>query len=69
MGYKNDDRCLDNVADDEPIFVLRANDELAPDVILYWVHLSMERELHRDKLDEARRWAKVMADWYEDSRD
>lgn len=28
--------CLTSAADDEPVFVLRANDELAPQTILDW---------------------------------
>jgi hypothetical protein len=63
MAYKGNDPCINAAAEDEPIFVLRANDELAPDVVRYWVHLSMEQELHADKLDEARHWADVMAEW------
>ncbi len=36
MGYKNNDSCLDAVSDDEPIFVLRAQDETAPDMVDAW---------------------------------
>lgn len=36
MGYKNDDSCLLKVDDDEPIFVLRAQDKTAPATIRYW---------------------------------
>src|SRR5271166_5743150 len=28
--------CLTNAADDEPLFVLRANDELAPKIVRAW---------------------------------
>ncbi len=28
--------CLTNAKDDEPLFVLRANDELAPDLVREW---------------------------------
>lgn len=28
--------CLTNATDDEPVFVLRANDELAPDIVRLW---------------------------------
>jgi hypothetical protein len=30
--------CLTSAADDEPLFVLRANDELAPDVVRSWAN-------------------------------
>jgi hypothetical protein len=32
----NGPSCLTNAADDEPLFVLRANDELAPDIVRRW---------------------------------
>lgn len=28
--------CLNNAADDEPIFVLKSTDELAPDIVREW---------------------------------
>jgi len=30
--------CLGKAADDEPVFILRAQDALAPDVIDYWAN-------------------------------
>ena len=30
--------CLTNAADDEPLFVLRANDELAPAIVVSWAN-------------------------------
>ena len=33
----NPNSCLNRAAADEPLFVLRANDELAADVVRYWV--------------------------------
>lgn len=32
----NPDSCLNRAADDEPVFVLRANDPLAGHVVRYW---------------------------------
>ena len=40
------DSCLNNAADDEPLFVLRANDPLAPVVVSYWSKLAYETGLH-----------------------
>jgi hypothetical protein len=31
--------CLTAAADDEPVFLLRAHDELAPEVVRYWAQL------------------------------
>lgn len=42
MGFKNSDRCLDKVADDEPIFVLRAQDANAVEAIQHWWSMSRE---------------------------
>lgn len=33
---KNPDSCLNRAGDDEPIFVLRANDPLAPIIVRMW---------------------------------
>lgn len=37
MGFKNHDSCLDKVAADEPIFVLRGQDLSTPAIIREWV--------------------------------
>lgn len=37
MGFKNHDSCLDKVADDEPIFVLRGQDLSTPGTIHDWL--------------------------------
>lgn len=40
MAYKGSCTTLAKVADDEPIFVLRAQDVSAPEVIEYWLKLN-----------------------------
>ena len=72
MGYKNNDSCLDAVADDEPIFVLRAQDETAAGLVDAWAEgvlvnyrvrgLTPSAELI-EKLTEARAHADVMRAW------
>jgi len=37
--------CLTNAADDEPLFVLRANDELAPNIVREWAGEYREAKL------------------------
>lgn len=37
MATKHNCSCLAKAADDAPIFVLRAQDGSAPEVILYWL--------------------------------
>ena len=64
MGFKNDDRCLDKVADDEPIFVLRAQDKCAPQVVRYWASLATGYgNPSSDKIIEAHNVAEMMEKW------
>ena len=72
MGYRNNDACLDKVGDDEPIFVLRAQDNTAPMVVDFWADnivtlyqvkgMPIPSDL-QEKLDEARSHAEVMRQW------
>ena len=55
--------CLSKAADDEPVFVLRAKDKLAPGVVRMWVELA--RGVHEpEKLEEATRLATLMENWH-----
>lgn len=64
MGFKNDDACLAKVADDEPIFVLRAKDLLAPMIVLHWAELASRLGcLDQGKWDEAIELAEKMDEW------
>jgi hypothetical protein len=36
MATKHTDKCLEKAADDEPIFVLRAQDKLAANTVRHW---------------------------------
>lgn len=68
--------CLNKASDDEPIFVLRANDELAPDIVMKWafayraakIEGSGEMTQHQmDKYEEAIELAGLMRKWKESS--
>ena len=48
---------------DEPVFVLRARDMLAPRVVVRWASLAEQANVSRDKVASALRRAKEMADW------
>lgn len=61
MGTKQDDRTLARCADDEPIFVLRAQDETAPNTVLYW--LQANPDLPEYKVTEAMNTVKAMRRW------
>lgn len=62
MGYKYDDACLIKAAADEPIFVLRGQDQSAPKVILHWIANNFET-CPDDKLREAFEHALKMKNW------
>jgi hypothetical protein len=63
MGYKGNDRCLDKVGDDEPIFVLRAQDKLAPALVKLWVAMAKLNGLSPERQAEAIELAEKMEDW------
>jgi hypothetical protein len=62
MGYKSSDRCLDRVDEDEPIFVLRAQDQTSINIIHRWLEgaretLTPERAAGvRTVIDEFAHW-------------
>ncbi len=51
--------CLNKAAFDEPIFVLRAKDPLAPQAVRLWATMSIGRH-EPDKIDEAMHLAEQM---------
>ncbi len=61
MAFKNSCPTLAKVADNEPIFVLRAQDRSAPLAILYWMHLNPD--LPQEKRREAFQCAEQMFNW------
>ena len=68
MGLKATDSCLAKVKDDEPIFVLRAQDAYAPILVRFWANLvaSQYRKEGRTmtpKVKEAEVLALQMEDW------
>lgn len=63
MGLKSDDKCLAKVGDDEPIFVLRAQDRLAPILVELWADLYFEHGGEEMKGCEALNLADAMRAW------
>lgn len=66
--------CFHNSSDDEPIFVLRAKDKFAPELIEEWAikvewavsgTVSQEADKSRDKVKYARALAHQMRAWQE----
>lgn len=53
--------CLNKAADDEPVFVFRAQDQTAPMVVEYW--LEMNPDLPPEKAQEALAWIAAARMW------
>jgi hypothetical protein len=63
MGFKATDPCLAKAADDEPIFVLRAQDMLAPDLVRLWADYAARHGCDPAKVAEAYECATAMEHW------
>lgn len=68
MGYRNKDgtwhdSCLDKVRPHEPIFVLRAQDKLAPRLVRLWGEMAADTDCPVDKIEEAFATADEMEQW------
>lgn len=63
MGYKTTDTTLAKVAVDEPIFVLRGQDRLAPALVRAWAYLAEAHGCTVEKVADAIACAAAMDDW------
>jgi hypothetical protein len=68
MGTKKEELesttgCLAKAAPDEPIFVLRAHDELAPDIVRLWAQQAAREGTSEGKCLEALKLADRMEQW------
>jgi len=61
--------CLGRAALDEPVFILRAQDIVAPRVVVRWAHLADQAGAPHAKVQGALELAKQMADWQANNRD
>ena len=57
------DSCWNKAAPEEPVFVLRAQDMLAPAVVELWARLAQLHGANPDKVREAMDCAALMAKW------
>jgi hypothetical protein len=67
MARKDNDPCRDNAAADEPIFTLRAHDELAPDTVRFWAERAISEGVPPKKIDEAIQLAQEMESWQKEN--
>lgn len=63
MATKLNDSCLQKAAEDEPIFVLRAKDTLAPGLVEEWADRAAAQGAPDGKVAEARMQADQMRAW------
>ena len=65
MATKYQNACLNNCAEGEPIFVLRAQDVTAPEVIEYWLSLALARgaSIAPEKIAQAKECIRDMRAW------
>ena len=59
-----DSGCMVHAAEDEPVFVLRAKDPLAPLAVNYWCQQAKEQGLHaEEKIQDAAQAGLDMVEW------
>lgn len=63
MAFKNDKGLLDKIADDEPIFILRAQDVSASKIVLRWIAANSHLRIDGAKVKEALKCASDMQNW------
>ncbi len=63
MGFKTTDETLKKIGFDEPIFVLRAQDNLAPTIVDFWAALAAAVGTSEAKVKEAQALAERMRRW------
>ena len=63
MGTKANDKVLEKIGDDEPIFVLRAQDLLAPAIVKIWAEIAQLHGLSYERWGEAIVLAEQMEEW------
>jgi hypothetical protein len=63
MATKHNSVSLKKANDDEPIFVLRAQDRLAAEAVRYWAEQAQQAGSSEAKVAEAREIAAAMERW------
>jgi len=68
---KHNSICLLRAGDEEPIFVLRAKDPTAPEVVNYWITLNAAPAYIQpeEKLIGASKLSDEMVQWYKDNKE
>lgn len=62
--------CLNRAHDDEPLFVIRAKDELSATLVRQWAETAAMTNAHEpEKIQEARMLAESMENWRKENED
>lgn len=56
--------CLGKAADDEPVFILRGQDMISPQLVEEWADIAEHHKCSADKVAEARALALKMRGWF-----
>lgn len=62
------DSTWNKVGGDEPVFILRAQDLLAPEIVRNWADVAQAQDVSRGKVTEAFALAERMEEWAEEHR-
>ncbi len=54
------------IPDDEPVFILRGKDLLAPETVYQWVRIAELNKVNADKVQRAREHMRAMTDFQRD---
>jgi len=63
MIAKTEKLTINRIPDDEPIFILRAQDELACEVVKFWIEKAEEAGVRSSKIAQARDLLEGMQRW------
>lgn len=69
MATKRDDPCRDRVADDEPIFTLRAQDRFSWETVQHWIRVARVHGVNKEKIEDALLVAGQIAAWQSEHPD
>lgn len=67
MTRKEAEKYLQTIPEDEPVFVMRAQDKVAPAVVMMWANCADFAGAPQEKVDGACQQAVIMSGWQRDN--
>lgn len=52
-----------HIPEDEPVFILRAQDKLAPDALRHWIEMAKMYGIDKNTINQAEKQLERMAEW------